>query len=158
QIVAFTAVDCLDSEGQLRVRARGELRQDAGCSPIELQRHPGRARYLDGAPDGDGRPAARQPDPADARQARIQRRDEGRGLYAAGYPALVTNGERTTRAKRQLLSALIVMAWSAPAMAQTVSQRGFVDGVGFFFPQEAPNDATRLVGDLLAREEVFVKP
>jgi len=43
-------------------------------------------------------------------------------------------------------------------MAQTVSQRGFVDGVGFFFPQEAPIDATQLVGDLLAREEVFVKP
>jgi hypothetical protein len=53
---------------------------------------------------------------------------------------------------------ILMLACAVPAMAQTVSQRGFVDGVGILFPQEAPNDATQLVGDLLAREEVFVKP
>jgi hypothetical protein len=42
--------------------------------------------------------------------------------------------------------------------AQAISQRGFVEGTGLFFPQEAPHDSTRLVGDLLVREEVFYKP
>ena len=42
--------------------------------------------------------------------------------------------------------------------AQALTQRGFVEGSAFLFPQQAPNDPTRLVGDLLAREEVFVKP
>jgi hypothetical protein len=42
--------------------------------------------------------------------------------------------------------------------AQTLTQRGFVAGSIFLFPQEAPNDPTRAVGDLLAREEVFFKP
>lgn len=42
--------------------------------------------------------------------------------------------------------------------AQTLTQRGFVAGSTFLFPQRAPNDPTRAVGDLLAREEVFFKP
>ncbi|MBZ5558331.1 MAG: hypothetical protein LAO77_13755 [Acidobacteriia bacterium] len=42
--------------------------------------------------------------------------------------------------------------------AQTVAQRGFVEGSAFLFPQDAPNDATRIVGDLLVRDEVFVTP
>ena len=45
-----------------------------------------------------------------------------------------------------------------PAFAQTVTQRGFVEGRAFLFPQEAVNDPTQAVGDFLAREEVFVKP
>jgi hypothetical protein len=44
------------------------------------------------------------------------------------------------------------------AAAQTLSQRGFVEGTLFAYPQEAPNDITRLVGDLLARDEVFWGP
>jgi hypothetical protein len=45
------------------------------------------------------------------------------------------------------------------AAAQTsVTQRGFVEGSAFLFPQDAPNDATRVVGDVVARDEVFVKP
>ncbi len=47
---------------------------------------------------------------------------------------------------------------AGPAFAQTVTQRGFVEGRGWLFPQDAVNDPTRAVGDLLAREEVFVKP
>jgi hypothetical protein len=42
--------------------------------------------------------------------------------------------------------------------AQTVSQRGFIDGSVVFFPQKAPNDPVRGIADLLAREEVFLKP
>jgi hypothetical protein len=44
------------------------------------------------------------------------------------------------------------------AFAQTISQRGFVDGSFFFFPQDAPNDTSTAIGDLLVREEVVVKP
>jgi hypothetical protein len=44
------------------------------------------------------------------------------------------------------------------AAAQVVSQRGFVDGSVVLFPQQAANDPTRGVGDLLARDDVFVKP
>jgi hypothetical protein len=53
-----------------------------------------------------------------------------------------------------LLLALAPMA----AGAQTVSQRGFVEGVSTLYPQEAPPDFTRFVADLRAREEVFYKP
>lgn len=52
----------------------------------------------------------------------------------------------------------IVVLLPAAAGAQPIAQRGFIDGRDFLFPQSAPNDATRNVGDLLAREEVFLKP
>ena len=42
--------------------------------------------------------------------------------------------------------------------AQTLTQRGFIDGTAFRFPQQAPDDSTRAVGDLLVREELFFKP
>jgi hypothetical protein len=42
--------------------------------------------------------------------------------------------------------------------AQTVTQRGFVEGGALLFPEGAPNDPTRAVADLLVREEVFLKP
>src|SRR5262249_35381861 len=57
-----------------------------------------------------------------------------------------------------VLYALYAMLWTAPVHAQTFSQRGFVDVSGVFFPQEALNDPTRAMGDLIVREEVFVKP
>ncbi|HMF99332.1 MAG TPA: hypothetical protein VKE96_33765 [Vicinamibacterales bacterium] len=47
---------------------------------------------------------------------------------------------------------------SPKAAAQTLTQRGFVDGSVVLFPQEALNDSTQAVADLLAREEVFFKP
>jgi hypothetical protein len=56
-----------------------------------------------------------------------------------------------------VVSVVMVVSCVAPAGAQ-ISQRGFVEGAGWLFPQQAPNDPTRLVGDLLAREELFVKP
>ena len=52
----------------------------------------------------------------------------------------------------------LVLLVPAVAGAQTVSQRGFVEGAGVLFPQKAPNDPTRTIGHLLAREEVFLKP
>lgn len=63
----------------------------------------------------------------------------------------------TTRARAGgiwLAAALVC----APALAQSISQRGFVEGAGFAFPERAPGDTTRLVGDLLVRDEVFVTP
>jgi hypothetical protein len=53
----------------------------------------------------------------------------------------------------------VIFALSASTgSAQTFSERGFVDGRGVWFPQTAPNDTTRAVGDLWVREDVFVKP
>jgi hypothetical protein len=37
-------------------------------------------------------------------------------------------------------------------------QRGFVDAGALLFPQPAPNDSIQLVGDLVAQEDVFLKP
>jgi hypothetical protein len=42
--------------------------------------------------------------------------------------------------------------------AQALAQRGFVEGSTRVLPQRAPNDPARVVGDVLAREEVFFKP
>jgi hypothetical protein len=52
--------------------------------------------------------------------------------------------------------ACALAAWPSATAAQTVAHRGFVDVRGFAFPQTAPNDQTRLVGELFAREEAFV--
>jgi hypothetical protein len=58
---------------------------------------------------------------------------------------------------RAALAATFVV-WASLAGAQTVSERGFIDGRLFLFPQAAPNDQTQAIGDVLLREEVFVKP
>jgi hypothetical protein len=42
--------------------------------------------------------------------------------------------------------------------AQAFSERGFIEGHGVFFPQEAPNDPTRPLGDATLQQEVFIKP
>jgi hypothetical protein len=44
------------------------------------------------------------------------------------------------------------------AAAQTVSQRGFVEGSDTVFAHLVPNDQSRQVVDALYREEIFVKP
>ena len=56
--------------------------------------------------------------------------------------------------------ALLIAAVLVPhvAAAQSVTQRGFVDVTLTHFPQDAPNDTTNTIGDLLIREEIFVKP
>jgi hypothetical protein len=58
--------------------------------------------------------------------------------------------------KRLLVVALLAVPQATAA--QAVSQRGFVDVSGVYFPQDAPNDRVNAVGDLLAREEIFVTP
>jgi hypothetical protein len=68
-----------------------------------------------------------------------------------------------TRRLRILLTtsgifAAALLSWPATAGAQTISQRGFIEGRGFVFPMSAPNDTTQEIGDLLIREEVFLKP
>ncbi|HEX3704660.1 MAG TPA: hypothetical protein VHU82_15125 [Vicinamibacterales bacterium] len=51
-----------------------------------------------------------------------------------------------------------VLAWPSAGLAQTVSQRGFVEGRAWLFPQSAANDPVTVVGDFLEREEVFATP
>ena len=51
-----------------------------------------------------------------------------------------------------------VLITARSGWSQTISQRGFVEVRGTAFPQEAPNDPTRAVADLLAREDVFLRP
>src|SRR5258708_27527196 len=59
---------------------------------------------------------------------------------------------------RRMVAAIgMLMVWASSVCAQTVTQRGFVDGRAFLFPQDALNDTTTLVADFLVRDEVFVK-
>jgi hypothetical protein len=61
--------------------------------------------------------------------------------------------------RRTIAVAILALASSVRiASAQTVTQRGFVDAAVRLFPQEASNDPTRGVGDVLAREDLFAKP
>ncbi|MGH9143438.1 MAG: hypothetical protein ACRD2I_20060, partial [Vicinamibacterales bacterium] len=57
-----------------------------------------------------------------------------------------------------LVAAVSVAPLAAVTSAQTVMQRGFVEGSLFVFPQAASNDPTRAVADILARDELFFKP
>jgi len=77
-------------------------------------------------------------------------------LSAAKHPR-----SRHARTLRRLRAAGVLawcVAWPALARAQAVTQRGFVEADLFGFPQAAPNDSTRAIGDLLAREELFAAP
>jgi hypothetical protein len=65
----------------------------------------------------------------------------GRRLLLVAVPALVS-----------------FVSFVSLAAAQPLTQRGFIDGSAYLFPQDAPNDPTNLVGDLLFREDAFVKP
>lgn len=55
-----------------------------------------------------------------------------------------------------LLVAAVLVA--SNAAAQGVTYSGLFEGRGYAFPQEAPNDATRLVGDALFRNELVLRP
>jgi hypothetical protein len=56
------------------------------------------------------------------------------------------------------LGLLLLLADAVSARGQSASHRGFVEGSTIYFPQQAPNDSTRGVADLLIREEVFLAP
>jgi hypothetical protein len=53
---------------------------------------------------------------------------------------------------------LVLFVSGGVPSAQSVTQRGFVEGRTSLYPQEAPNDDTQAVLDVLAREEAFFKP
>ena len=55
-----------------------------------------------------------------------------------------------------MVCAMVLLA-AATAGAQTFTQRGFLDGIVLLFPQDAPNDSTRAVGEFVAREEASAK-
>ena len=57
-----------------------------------------------------------------------------------------------------LTTAIVLLCLATPGAAQQLSQRGFADASVQLFPQEATNDPTQAVADVLVREEVFVKP
>lgn len=59
---------------------------------------------------------------------------------------------------RVTAAALAVLLGYAAAAAQAIEHRGFVEGAAFAFPHPAPNDATQAFADLLAREDVVIKP
>ena len=59
---------------------------------------------------------------------------------------------------RAIVIAIAIVLWSPVAGAQSVEERGFIGGQGFLFPQTTPNDTTQVIGDALAREELFVSP
>ena len=73
-------------------------------------------------------------------------------------PCKPSAGSNCCGASVFLLVCLALLAAPVMAGAQVVSQRGFVEGSQFGFPQTAPNDTYKLVTDLLVRDEVFVKP
>jgi len=52
----------------------------------------------------------------------------------------------------------VVLGCADVVSAQTVSQRGFVEGAAIGFPEKAPNDSVQATGDLIVREELFIKP
>jgi hypothetical protein len=52
---------------------------------------------------------------------------------------------------------VVLLGCRADLSAQGVSQRGFVEGAVWMFPQAVPRDPTRIVGDLLVRDDVLYK-
>lgn len=58
-----------------------------------------------------------------------------------------------------LAASLIAQSAIAPvvAHAQQMTQRGFVEVRGTVFPQQATNDPRRVIGDVIAREELFIR-
>ena len=63
--------------------------------------------------------------------------------------------------RRLVVSVSFVLSFVSSARcvsAQTLTQRGFLDGSVMLFPQEAVNDSTQAGGDFLARDELFFKP
>ena len=57
-----------------------------------------------------------------------------------------------------VLAALVASVDAGPLVAQTLTNRGFADAAVTFYPEDAPNDPVNVVGDVLVRDELFVKP
>src|ERR1035437_4233264 len=54
-------------------------------------------------------------------------------------------------------ASLLLLLLAATAHAQNFSQRGFLETTALLFPQTAPNDSARAVGEALFRYEAFYK-
>src|SRR5256885_15590026 len=68
---------------------------------------------------------------------------------------------KISRFRRSAVSRLLLTLaiCRAPAVsAQALSERGFFEGTAWLFPQAAPNDRARVIGDLLLRDDLFFKP
>src|SRR5712671_7718729 len=53
---------------------------------------------------------------------------------------------------------LVLLSIAGTSAAQTYSQRGFLENQGTVYPQTAPNDRGRAIGESLFRYEGFYKP
>lgn len=62
------------------------------------------------------------------------------------------------RRRAVIVVALLAGVHPRPAIGQDVTHRGFVEARVTLFPQQTSNDQRRVVGDLLAREDVLVRP
>ena len=83
-----------------------------------------------------------------------------RGAFSPVTAGLKGLSHRQTGLRHKAFVAILLAATLvAPRVAwtQTVSQRGSVEGRALLFPQDAPNDRTSSVVDVLVREEAFVK-
>jgi len=78
--------------------------------------------------------------------------DEFRGLVASRLRAF---GGRSCAV--WMIAAVLICVSATTAAAQALSERGYVEARGQFFFQEAPNDPERQVGDVLLRQDVFLK-
>jgi hypothetical protein len=79
-------------------------------------------------------------------------------VHRIGHSSYRAAQSRPLRVVAGIALTWIVVLLPAAAGAQPIAQRGFIDVRDFLFPQSAPNDARQNVADLLAREEVFLKP
>lgn len=83
---------------------------------------------------------------------------KGRRGRTGGNRGRGGNGGRGGKGRNVVVAFVAFLSAVPLVSAQTVTQRGFVDAAVRLFPQEAVNDPTRTVGDILAREELFAKP
>ncbi len=60
--------------------------------------------------------------------------------------------------QRAGLCLLLLLGAPDAAFAQSISHRGFIEGVAHAFPQTMAGDRAHLVADVLAREEIFARP
>lgn len=59
---------------------------------------------------------------------------------------------------KALFFAFSLILFAADASAQPATYTGFIEGRGFWYFEEAPNDPERLIGDALFRQELVLRP
>src|SRR5919197_105696 len=96
-------------------------------------------------------------------RCRLSAGRRGVGDLRSRHPTADTHENTTTAKKKFMFCVLrvfvVVVAVSAtPVVAQTLTQRGFLEATIFTFPQTTPSDPTQIVGEFLGREDAFFKP